>query len=105
MKGYTVFNVEQIEALPSQYYAMAQAPLLAPTQRLARLEAFFTATGADNRHGGDRAFYAPSSDHIQMPSFEFFRDPESYYATRAHESTHWTRHPSQPRFRTQALGR
>jgi antirestriction protein ArdC len=45
MKGYTVFNVEQIDALPAQYYAMAQAPLLAPAQRLARLEAFFTATG------------------------------------------------------------
>ena len=52
------------------------------------------ATGADIRHGGDLAFYVPGLDHIQMPPFPFFRDPESYYATLAHESTHWTRHPS-----------
>ncbi len=29
-----------------------------------------------------------------MPPFEAFRDAESYYATLAHETTHWTRHPS-----------
>ncbi len=28
-----------------------------------------------------------------MPPFEAFRDAESYYATLAHECTHWTRHP------------
>ena len=28
-----------------------------------------------------------------MPPFETFRDAESYYATLAHEMTHWTRHP------------
>ena len=28
-----------------------------------------------------------------MPPFEFFKDPESYYATLSHECTHWTRHP------------
>jgi antirestriction protein ArdC len=27
-----------------------------------------------------------------MPPFETFRDAESYYATLAHECTHWTRH-------------
>ena len=29
-----------------------------------------------------------------MPEFQAFRDTESYYATLAHEMTHWTRHPS-----------
>jgi antirestriction protein ArdC len=29
-----------------------------------------------------------------MPCIDFFRDSESYYATRAHETVHWTRHPS-----------
>lgn len=27
-----------------------------------------------------------------MPVFECFRSPESYYATLAHELTHWTKH-------------
>jgi antirestriction protein ArdC len=35
-----------------------------------------------------------ASDVVQMPFFETFRDAESYYATLAHELTHWTRHPS-----------
>lgn len=94
MKPYTVFNVEQIEGLPAHYYAKATPPILSPTERNARMEAFFAATKANIRHGGNRAFYAIGPDHIQMPPFEFFKDPESYYATLAHESTHWTRHPS-----------
>ena len=94
MKGYTVFNVEQIEGLPAHYYAQATPPTLSPDERNARMEAFFTATHADIRHTGHRAFYAIGPDHIQMPPFEFFKDPESYYATLAHECTHWTRHPS-----------
>ncbi len=94
MKPYTVFNVEQIEGLPAHYYATATPPTLSQADRNARMEAFFTATQADIRHTGNRAFYAIGPDHIQMPPFEFFKDPESYYATLAHECTHWTRHPS-----------
>ena len=36
----------------------------------------------------------PSSDHVQMPAFADFRTGEGYYATLAHEVTHWTGHPS-----------
>jgi antirestriction protein ArdC len=93
MKGYTVFNVEQIDGLPTHYYAKPARPTPA-ILRNELVERFFAATRADIRHGGDRAFYAPSNDHIQMPPLESFRDPESYYATLAHEETHWTKHPS-----------
>ena len=40
------------------------------------------------------AYYSVTHDAVQMPPFESFRDAESYYATLAHEGTHWTRHPS-----------
>ncbi len=93
LKGYTVFNVEQIEGLPAHFHAMAE-PQLDPVQRIAQADGFFAATGADIRHGGDRAFYSVTDDRVQMPPFEVFRDAESYYATLAHECTHWTRHPS-----------
>lgn len=43
---------------------------------------------------GNRAFYAPARDLIQLPPRETFRDAESYVATRAHETIHWTAHPS-----------
>lgn len=93
LKAYTVFNIEQIDDLPSHYYALAQSGTNTD-ERDAHAEAFFTATGAVIRHGGNSAFYVPSQDFIQMPPFEAFRDAQSYYATLAHECTHWTRHGS-----------
>lgn len=93
LKGYTVFNVEQIEGLPAQYTAPA-SPRLDVPERIARAEVFFAATGATLSHGGTRAFYRPSTDSIVLPPFEAFVDAESYYATLAHETTHWTAHES-----------
>ncbi len=93
MKGYTVFNVEQVEGLPAHYYAVAE-PRIDPVERIEGAETFFAAAPADIRHGGNRAYYAAAADHVQMPPFVAFRDAESYYATLAHEMTHWTRHPS-----------
>ncbi|WP_422363228.1 ArdC family protein [Pyruvatibacter mobilis] len=91
MKSYSVFNVEQIDGLPEHYYAKPE-PIINPAQRIEHADMFFTATGADIRHGGSRAYYSGGSDHVQMPPFECFRSPESYYATLAHELTHWTKH-------------
>ena len=93
MKGYTVFNVQQIDGLPAHYYARP-TPRTETVPRIERAEAFFAATGATVRHGGTMALYSIKHDHVQMPPIEAFRDAESYYATLAHETTHWTRHPS-----------
>ncbi|WP_424991419.1 ArdC family protein [Fluviibacterium sp. S390] len=92
MKGYSVFNVEQIEGLPEQFYAKPE-PVIDTAERIEHADAFFAASGADVRHGGNRAFYSGGSDHVQMPHFEAFHSPEAYYATLAHELTHWTKHP------------
>ena len=93
LKAYTVFNVEQIEDLPSPFYAKAE-PRLEPMQRIEHADRFFAASRAELRHGGNQAYYAVSQDYVQMPPFESFRDAESYYVTLAHELTHWTRHPT-----------
>jgi antirestriction protein ArdC len=93
LKSYSVFNCEQIDGLPARYYAKAQ-PTLQPFERIGRAERFFAATGADIRHGGGMAYYNSAADYIQMPPLESFRDAESYYATLAHEATHFTKHPS-----------
>jgi antirestriction protein ArdC len=93
MKGYTVFNCEQIEGLPPHFYATATPPK-SNMERIAGAESFATDTGAAVRHGGDRAYYSITDDYVQMPPFECFRDLESYYATLLHELTHWTRHAS-----------
>ena len=93
MKGYTVFNVEQIDGLPEQYYGKPEVQTTT-VERIAQAEAFFAAIKADIRYCGDRAYYSLDGDYIQIPVIDAFSDAESFYATLAHESTHWTRHPS-----------
>lgn len=91
MKGYTVFNVEQIEGLPEHYYGKPQARLES-VECIEHAESFLAATGANIVHGGSRACYVPSTDKIHIPCIDFFRDTVSYYAVRLHETVHWTRH-------------
>ena len=89
MKGYTVFNVEQVDGLPAHYYAQPETPLPL-SERIENADRFMTNTGANIHHGGNRAFYAPARDAIQLPPFEAFKDKESYYATALHETCHWS---------------
>ncbi len=93
MKAYTVFNCEQIEGLPAHFYP-APPPVLTALERIEAGETFAARTHATIRHGGNRAYYSASTDHVQLPPFETFRDSESYYATLLHELTHWTKHES-----------
>lgn len=97
MKGYSVFNADQIDGLPAQYYTKP-VPVNSGMERIAHAERFVANTGARIDHGGNRACYihggALGRDYIQMPPFEAFRDAESYYAVILHELTHWTKHES-----------
>ena len=89
LKSYPVFNVEQIEDLPGHFYEH-QGKDIVRTPPLSERKAFFDAIGADIRHGGDRAFYRPGEDFIQMPPYGSFEDSEKYFATLAHEHVHFT---------------
>ena len=93
LKGYTVFNVEQINGLPEKFYE-TPSRLEDTRVRMEAVEQFIINTKAIIQHGGNKAFYSPSHDFIQMPPSQSFRDIESYYAILAHELTHWTNHPS-----------
>lgn len=92
LKAYTVFNVAQIDRLPERYYGETE-PVRDPVRRIEHADRYFANTGAVIRHGGDKAFFAPALDIIQMPPFATFRDAESYIATLSHEATHWTAAP------------
>lgn len=89
---YNVFHIDQTEGV-----VLPVAEPLPEVKNLADDEAwqaFIKATGADVRHGGDRAFYARTPDYVQMPVAESFRSPDLYKATALHELTHWTGHDS-----------
>jgi antirestriction protein ArdC len=92
MKGYTVFNVKQIDGLPETFLARAEPPK--PVERIDHAERFFAATGATIRQRGNHAFYDPSSDVIQMPPRDSFRDVAAYFGVLGHETVHWTSAPS-----------
>jgi antirestriction protein ArdC len=89
LKTYNVFNVEQVEDLPEHFYSRPM-PILDPVARIDHADRFFANTGSVIRHGGSRAYFSPSTDHIQMPPFESFRDAASYVAVLSHEHIHWT---------------
>ena len=88
LKGYTVFNLSQIDGLPEDFYAK---PIPMPEdRRIAGADRFIENTGAVIQHQGDRACYIPSLDIIKMPPFRAFESPEAYYSTILHEVSHWS---------------
>lgn len=86
-----VFNANQVDG-----WCAPKPTVSEPAEILENAEAFVAATGADIRHGGDRAYHKRSTDHIQMPDRDRFTGTETssatecYYATLFHELVHWT---------------
>src|SRR5271157_3163405 len=87
MKGYTVFNAEQVDGLPAHFYATVE-PINQDIKPLDAVERFFANTKAIIQHGGSSAFYSPARDIVQMPEPKTFRDAESDAAVLSHEMTH-----------------
>ena len=46
------------------------------------------------KHGGNRAYYSPPADYVQMPNASNFDSANDYYRTLFHELIHSTGHPS-----------
>ncbi|MEG2497003.1 zincin-like metallopeptidase domain-containing protein, partial [Brevundimonas sp.] len=90
LKSFSVFNLAQIDDLPDHLIVPVTVDLIDTKERIAKADAWAANIGADIRHGGNRAFYRSSDDFIQMPEFSAFHDSEGYYATLAHELTHWS---------------
>jgi antirestriction protein ArdC len=87
LRSYVVFNVDQIDGLPARITS-PKTEAERPTHSVA--DAMLAL--ATVKHGGDSAYYVPSSDYICMPPLSAFSDAPNYYATALHELTHWTGH-------------
>ena len=90
LKAYRVFNAEQIDGLPAEYYGTPAEPARdLGTEADPALDAFFAATGADIRTSDEpQAFYNPGEDFIHMPPIATFHSAAGFYATLAHEACH-----------------
>ena len=92
LKRFTVFNAAQCDGLPEEVAVAAPPP--APGLIEPRAEALIRATGIDFRIGGDRAFYVPSQDFVQVPPPQAYFEPINWHRTALHELGHATGHPS-----------
>ena len=94
LRNFTVFGVDQVEGEAADRLRAAHAPQGAALTDYAPAERAVTATGADIRHGSDRAFYrrpAPEGgDFIAVPHKHAFESEKEYYATLLHELGHWS---------------
>ncbi|MBU6464267.1 MAG: DUF1738 domain-containing protein [Bradyrhizobium sp.] len=92
LKRFTVFNCDQCDQLPDEIATAAPLPppgLIEPT-----VEALIKATGITFHIGGDRAFYVPAEDYVQVPPPQAYFEPINWHRTALHELGHATGHRS-----------
>jgi antirestriction protein ArdC len=89
MRTFCVFNADQVEGA-ERFQVIEETngqgqrqPDFEPAEELMR------ATGADIRHGGDKAFYSVAGDFICLPRKERFTSLGDYYSCAFHEVSHW----------------
>src|SRR5277367_3241904 len=92
LKRFTVFNTDQCENLPDGL--ITAPPPVSEGLILPQAEALIAATGAEFRVGGDRAFYSPAHDYVQVPRPDAYFEPINWHRTALHELGHWVGHPS-----------
>lgn len=93
LKTYTVFNVDQVDGESVDHLRASQVAESSPIDADYRpAQEAIEATQADIRYGGDRAFYLPNYDYIQMPHRHQFDSLNEFYCTAFHELAHWSEH-------------
>lgn len=92
LKRFTVFNVAQCEGLRP---GLAPDPAPLPERQIVPVaEEVIAASGIEFRVGGNRAFYVPAQDYVQVPPQPAFFEQINYYRTCLHELCHGSGHKS-----------
>jgi antirestriction protein ArdC len=101
MRYFTVFSAEQVEGKVAERFQVRDEPTTGILPNYAPAEELITATQADIRFGGDRAFYHrpvpegawpnhADGDYIVVPPKHRFDPLNAYYETVIHELAHWS---------------
>jgi antirestriction protein ArdC len=90
LRYYQCFNLEQTEGIPHPVEEEVTHPFT-PIEQAEQIIANMPQR-PDIHYGGDRAFYSPHLDYIQLPPHETFHSPEGFYSTLFHEAAHATGH-------------
>lgn len=92
LRYYNVFNLEQTEGITAPVPEESindHQPLPLPEHIFKNMP-----QRPELKFGGNRAYYSPSLDYVQLPHLSTFDTPEEYYSTLFHEITHATGHQS-----------
>ena len=92
LKRFTVFNTAQCDGLPDDIEAAVPPP--PPGMIEPQVEALIKATGIDFRISGDKAFYVPALDYVQVPPPAAYFEPINWHRTALHELGHASGHHS-----------
>jgi antirestriction protein ArdC len=90
LKRFTVFNAAQCENLPDAITVSAPPAPQGPIEPT--VEALIAATGIEFRIGGNRAYYDPAHDHVQVPPPQAYFEPINWHRTALHELGHASGH-------------
>ncbi len=93
LRTFTLFNADQVTG--AGRWQVQDGPINDGFLDFAPAEEAIEATGADIRHGGDRACYCrpidgSNGDFIKLPHKFLFELEQEYYSTALHELAHWT---------------
>lgn len=88
-RNFYVFNAEQFENVPELEKVSRE-----PVDAIEMVERMSQNMGIQFIEGGTRAFYSPANDSITLPPKDTFLDSYYYSATKLHEMSHATGHPS-----------
>jgi len=90
LRYYKVFNLDQVEGIsPPQ-----EEPVNNPFTPIDQAEQIIAniPLKPEVHFGGDRAYYSPGMDYIQLPYKERFHSSPEFYSTLFHEMAHATGH-------------
>jgi antirestriction protein ArdC len=89
LKFYNVFSVEQCEGLTLPPEPEEVVNEFKPIEKAAQIVQGYKGAPVI-RYGGNRAFFRPSDDIVQMPHQQTFEHSEDFYAVLYHELGHST---------------
>lgn len=91
LRYYKVFNVEQCHGIqPPDAVSFVPTPFQAIEKAEVLVKGY--TEGPTIKHGGQQAFYRPTTDTVKLPPPSRFSSNEEYYATLFHELSHSTGH-------------
>ena len=86
LRSFTLFHASQIDGIPDYMPpTTSEAPWRAPESA----ETIVRNSRAKVCIGGERAFYSPTTDHIQMPPQCAFRSAAAWASVQLHELSHY----------------